>query len=274
MSFFYTDDSCKIFYDIKGEGKPLVFVHGWSGTSEYFHHQVEELQKHYKVITYDLRGHGQSDKRIRILENNMTMQRYAQDLKQLIDYLELKDVNLTGWSMGTSILLCYVEMFGTKNVSTLQFVDMTPNIVNDDTWDLGDCDALTNLKIAQFVGSNWKKAVDENLPILLAKNTSRDSKLYKWMEARMLDNVPYCMSMMHIAMCVEDYRDTLKKIDVPTLLSHSNGGEMYNVAHGEYMRDNIKNSTLVMYEDCGHSLFLEDPEKFNREYIKFLKENA
>ncbi len=274
MSFFYTDDNCKIFYDIKGEGKPVLLVHGWSGTSELFHNQVKELSKEYQVITYDLRGHGQSDKRMKILEHDLTMPRYAKDLKQLIEYLNLKDVNITGWSMGTSILLCYIELFGTENLSTVQFIDMTPNLVNDETWNLGDFDAFTNMKFAQLCGSNWEAAVEEGLPTLLARNTSKDSELYQWMKVRMLDNIPYCMCMMHIAMCTEDYRDTLKKIDVPTLLSYSDGGDMYNHTHGEYMEENIKDAKLVMYDDCGHSLFLEDPEKFNREYLIFLKDRA
>ena len=47
---------------------------------------------------------------------------------------------------------------------------------------------------------------------------------------------------------------------------------MYNRRHGEYMHENIKKSTLIIFEDCGHSLFIEDPVKFNTEYGDFLKQ--
>ncbi len=88
----------------------------------------------------------------------------------------------------------------------------------------------------------------------------------------MKNNIPHVMSSMWMAMALGDYRDVLPAIDVPAFLPYSNGGDMYNRKHGEYMHENIKNSTLVIFEDCGHSLFLEDPIKFNAEYENFLNQ--
>lgn len=109
------------------------------------------------VVTYDLRGHGNSDKRMSILEKNLTIERLALDLKEIIEALSLNSVHLCGWSMGVSILLSYVEQFGHEYTKSLTLIDMTPKLINDDSWNLGDFDAEENLKFTQSLAVDWKK---------------------------------------------------------------------------------------------------------------------
>ena len=73
-------------------------------------------------------------------------------------------------------------------------------------------------------------------------------------------------------MASEDYRRILPRIEIPVLLAYSGKGLICFPKHGEYMKDHIgDNSRLVIFHECGHCLFLEDPEKFNRELDMFLR---
>lgn len=272
MSNFKASDGCEIFYDVKGTGEPLVFVHGWSANSDIFAHQVEHFSKSYRVIVYDLRGHGRSDRRSKITERNMTMERNAADLLELLDHLEIDKAHVCGWSMGTSILLCFIKLFKTSRLLTAGFIDMTPRLLNDESWDMGDFDALGNLEFARLIATDWETAYTQALPELFARNRDKMDENVIAVREMMKNNIPHVMSSMWMAMALGDYRDVLPTIDVPVFLPYSNGGDMYNRRHGEYMHENIKKSTLIIFEDCGHSLFIEDPVKFNTEYGDFLKQ--
>ncbi len=263
-------DGCRISCDVKGNGQPIVFVHGWSANCKFFSQQVEHLSKNFMVVTYDLRGHGNSDKRMSILEKNLTIERLALDLKEIIEALNLDSVHLCGWSMGVSILLSYVEQFGHKYTKSLTLIDMTPKLVNDDSWNLGDFDAEENLKFTQSLAVDWKNVSDEMVESLFARSIDKNSSKYLWVKDQAAGNIPFVMVTLWISMALGDYRDVLHKISVPTYLPYSNGGDMYNENHGKYMHRNIKNSKLSIYENCGHSLFLEEPDRFNSEYENFI----
>ncbi|XVG96141.1 alpha/beta fold hydrolase [Eubacteriales bacterium KG127] len=274
MSKVKMSDGCDLFYEEKGNGEPLIFVHGWSANSTYFKKQMNFFADYYRVVTYDLRGHGQSDRRPEITEKNMTMERLAQDLKELTDYLGLSNINVCGWSMGVSILLCYIGMYGCEKLNTLSLIDMTPKLLNDEEWNLGDFDAYENLVFTRDIATNWEDVIHEALPEMFARDINKESQLYKWVEHNMANNVPHVMSALWLAMALGDYRDVLPSITIPTFLAYSSGGDMYGPEHGEYMNKNIQNSKLVIFENCGHSLYMENSKKFNGDYHEFLIDNS
>ena len=123
MDFFITKDKAKIYYEVKGEGKPIVFIHGFTEDHNSFRIQQRVLSKKYKIITYDLRGHGISDK----VNYGLNLERFTLDLRELIDYLELEDVVLVGWSMGVSIIFEYINIFGLEKISKICIIDKSPD---------------------------------------------------------------------------------------------------------------------------------------------------
>ena len=76
MSFYTSNDNVNIYYEVKGEGKPIVFIHGFGESQDSFRIQKGPIKK-YKVVTYDIRGHGLSDK----VDYGLNMERFALDLK-------------------------------------------------------------------------------------------------------------------------------------------------------------------------------------------------
>ena len=62
QGFVKTNDGAYIYYEVEGEGRPIVFVHGWSASGKFYARNVEGLKDRFKVVTLDLRGHGRSSK--------------------------------------------------------------------------------------------------------------------------------------------------------------------------------------------------------------------
>lgn len=164
---------------LKEKEKPIVFTHGWTCNHGFFKKQVSKLTEKYKVITYDLRGHGDSERP----ENGLTMGRLAKDLKNLIDYLQLKNVTVAGWSMGTTIILEYVRQFGCENLSNICFIDMTPKVVADFQWKMGLFGEFThadNLNHIANVAGDWPKVIETFVPSLFATSGCRIKEDMDW----------------------------------------------------------------------------------------------
>ena len=103
MPFVITNDNVSIYYEVHGRGKPLLFLPGWTCTTRFFRKNVESLSKDRKVVLMDFRGHGESEK---VLHGHR-IARYAMDVLNLIEALELDEVTLAGWSMGAAIAWNY-----------------------------------------------------------------------------------------------------------------------------------------------------------------------
>lgn len=274
MAYFETTDKCKIYYEEHGSGEPLIFIHGWSCSHKFFKYQVEEFAKSYRVILYDFRGHGQSD-RSEATERGMCLKRFAADLHELIEHLQIDGACAVGWSMGTSTLLAYAREYNCQYLKKMCFIDMTPKLLNDQEWKLGQSctfDMPQNLAFMSLLAVSWEMAAKMFVPNIFAKGYDKESEEYKWALQEALDNTPHCMMNMWVSMAAEDFRKVLPSIKIPVLLAYSGDGMIYGPSHGEYMRDNLGGeSKLVLFPGCGHGLFLEDPEKFNKELSEFLR---
>ncbi|MDR1573380.1 MAG: alpha/beta hydrolase [Clostridiales Family XIII bacterium] len=271
MSYFTTSDNCKIYYEERGTGEPLIFIHGWTCTAAFFNNQIEYFSKSRRVIAYDARGHGRSD-RGEITERNMRLSRFAEDLHELIEHLGLEKADLVGWSMGTSTLLAYVRQFGCQYVNKMCMIDMGPKLLRDDEWPLGLSTPEEVLKLMTMAVKDWNIAAEAFLPNALVKGCPRDTDYYRMSLAEMQNNTPHVMVFAYLAIAAEDFRPVLKDITVPVLLTYAGDGLICTPAHGEYMKENIKNSKLVIFPGCGHGLFFDNPDKFNTELDTFLAE--
>ena len=111
----------------RGQGRPIVFVPGFTCTADFFAHQPAGLGDHYQVIAYDPRGHGGSDKPV--TGNNFTTR--GADLDALLRGLALDKPILVGWSFGAYDVLAYVRDFGTGAIGGVVVCDETPKCPAD-----------------------------------------------------------------------------------------------------------------------------------------------
>lgn len=269
MSYFLTSDNVKIYYNQVGSGKAIILIHGWSCSHLHFNNQIEELSKNFKVIYYDLRGHGISE----IPDYGLTMPRLAIDLKELLEHLSLKDVTLVGWSMGTSIIFDYISQFGCEKLHKLCLIDMTPKVITDDTWNYrsyGNFSCEDNFNKIVRMSGDWNKFSQYFTPALFSKSGGTDEKLLNWALNEMLKSSPNAMVRIWISMTSKNYLNVLKNISIPTLIIYGEESALYPPENSEYMNREIPKSTVIPFPKCGHALFLEKPEMFNNKLTKFI----
>lgn len=260
MVYFRTSDGVNLYYEVKGEGKPIVLIHGWSADHTSFNQQLEDLSKDFKVVTYDLRGHGQSDR----VDYGLTLNRFAIDLKELMDYLQLEDVVVAGWSMGALIVFEYIRTFGMSGLSSVAIIDMTPKLINDNEWKLGlyhgNFTVEDTFNVLTKMCNNWMDFGKEFTRIVVPY--LKEEELEPVYE-RLANNSPHVMYAMWIAMSANDYRDVLEKITVPTFIIYGQQSTLYSKDTAEYLNSKIQNSKIVPFENCTHMLVLENPKKLS-----------
>ncbi len=86
--YLETKDGAKIYYEDHGKGEPILLVHGWMCSSKFWEKNVHELAKDFRVVTLDLRGHGNSSKTL----TGHTIAQYARDVRAVIEHLGLRNV--------------------------------------------------------------------------------------------------------------------------------------------------------------------------------------
>ena len=115
----------ELYYEEAGNGRPLIFVTGWTGTGEFFAPQISHFSKKYRVLAYDPRSHGRSSK---TLEGHTYLQ-HGKDLRAFMEALKLKDAIVVGWSFGCHDVYGYFRTYGTDSISAFVCIDQTPRSV-------------------------------------------------------------------------------------------------------------------------------------------------
>lgn len=128
MTHFFADDGEKIHFQISGEGRPLLMLHGWTSSHQEWFPFLALLAGRHRVIRWDARGHG--GHRL-ICDTPPTVQRMANDLRNLIEHLDLHDAVAVGHSMGALTLWQYIQEFGCDRLAKVCFIDQSPKLVTD-----------------------------------------------------------------------------------------------------------------------------------------------
>lgn len=104
MPYLAMQDYAKMYYEIHGEGQPIIFMHGWSGSTQHLKPIIDILKKDYQCICYDQRGHGASSRPTK----GLTLPQLGRDLRELIEYLDLHDVfwSATPWAVQPFTVMC------------------------------------------------------------------------------------------------------------------------------------------------------------------------
>lgn len=249
-------------YKVSGTGDPIVFIHGLFGKSDDYKKVINEISKNYCCISFDLRGHGDSK-----AEVGFNLEQFTKDCKELIDFLNLKNFSMLGYSTGALVIFNYIKQFGCDNIYKLIFVDITPNIINESDWSLGlyrgeytTKDLHKDLSIMErdffkfysyFTYRNMTK-YNEKKPYnsqatLLSKILSRlligkKSKVQKMTKEIWKDISTY------------DFRSVLCKIKVSTAFFYANPGSLFSPKTAEFMKNEVKGSITVPFNNASHAM--------------------
>jgi pimeloyl-ACP methyl ester carboxylesterase len=265
-----TPDGAFIYYETKGEGSPILFVHGWTMSEKFWQKQVQELAKDHQVVVMDLRAHGNSSKTL----YGHTIPQYARDVRSVIDALKLKNVTLIGWSLAGPVVLDYWKQFGADKVKALGLVDMTPFPFSPAQW---NAHGLKNFNYdrmnAFFIALNQKRGdVATAFINNMFKSGKAPEKDLEWMLTEHLKTPVSVAQDIYSDYLMRDYSDVLKTITVPTIVFAADSNIFKNgIAMGKHTASQIPNATFAPSANGGHLLFYEDPKWFNNELTTFFK---
>ena len=223
------------------------------------------MNKNCRVIGITLRGFGRSDKPFGAYNYDF----HARDIKNVLDKLYIKDAVLGGFSIGGAIAIRYLSVYNGARVSNLVLSAAAATI-----W--------TQRK--DFPYNHTQRSVDDLIalnfkdrPKLLfnfanqftASEDTLNEGIKNWLNSIGLVATAHATAQCLYALRDTDLRSDLKKINIPTLIMHGRKDRICSFDLAEQLKAGIKDSELIPFKNSGHSLFLEETQKFNTELIKF-----
>lgn len=137
MTTLVMRDGVKLAVRDEGSGPVLLLVPGWAVSTWWFREQfVEALTSQFRLVCYDPRGQGASEK----TDQGQRLARMAADLAEVLEYTGEQRVHVLGWSGGASTTLQYIELYGTGRLASLTLSGGGPRLLKGKDWDLGFMD--------------------------------------------------------------------------------------------------------------------------------------
>lgn len=269
QEFIEVEKNVKLHVTDLGEGSPVVLIHGWPLSDAMYEYQYQELvEKGFRVIGITLRGFGKSDKPYGQYNYDV----YANDIKVVLDKLNIQKATIGGFSMGGAISIHYVAKYNGAHVAKLAlFGAAAPVWTKKNDYPYGFTKETVNELIA-LSKTNRPQLLENFGKIFAASETALSPGIGNWLGSINMEASPYATTQSLIALRDTDLRPELNKINIPTIIFHGVKDKICEFALAEQMHKGIKNSTIVPFENSGHGLFVEEREKFNSELIKFIKE--
>jgi pimeloyl-ACP methyl ester carboxylesterase len=258
--------------DTGGSGRPVVLIHGWPLSGESWKKQVPAFEAAgYRVITYDRRGFGRSDKPL----TGYDYDTFASDLDAVLTELDLRDVTLVGFSMGGGEIARYIGTRGEERLHSVVFASAVPPYLEktDDNPD----GPLTKDAAAEMT-AGLTKDEDSFYDEFTTGFFSADGVL-KVTEAERQEAIALAhQSKKHAslasmaAFATTDFRDDLTKVTVPTLVIHGDSdGTVPFAGSGERTHRAIAGSELHVVKDAPHGVTVSHPEEWNQAVLEFLR---
>jgi non-heme chloroperoxidase len=274
LSYVTASDGARIFYKDWGAGRPVVLSHGWPLNSDSWEAQALFLAGNgYRVIAHDRRGHGRSTQ----TWDGNEMDTYADDLAALLEFLDLSEATLVGFSTGGGEVARYVGRHGTGRVAQVALVSAVPPFmlrtednpggVPVEVFDAIRAGSLADrsqtyqdLADGPFFGNNRPGA-----------NVSQGIRDAFWLQSMASGhrNAYECIA----GFSATDFRPDLAKFDVPTLVVHGDDDQVvpFEVG-GKASAALVEGARLVVYPGAPHGITDTHKEQLGADLLAFLKE--
>jgi non-heme chloroperoxidase len=272
MSTITTKDGTQIYYKDWGSGRPVVFSHGWPLDADAWDAQMLFLlQNGFRVIAHDRRGHGRSDQP----SKGNDMDTYADDLAELIEELDLRDVILVGHSTGGGEVTRYIGRHGTARVAKAVLVSAIPPLMLKTDANPG------GLPIEVFDEMRESMAHDrsqfyEDLSFAFYGANREGSTVSQGVRDA------FWMMSMQVGYkgaydCIEVFSETdltedLKRFDVPTLIIHGDDDQIVPFADAAPLSSKlVPEAELKVYPGAPHGLMVTHRDQFHADLLEFIK---
>jgi non-heme chloroperoxidase len=249
----------------RGEGHPLVFVHGVMCSGRFFEPQLDHFAQRRRVIVPDLRGHGASEKP----QAGNTVGGYADDLHALLTELGVQHPTLVGWSMGSMVAYEYLKRHGSDSLTALVIVDQPPSDFAWPEYEFGFFTPEILDHTLEQLQTDPRGLVEMLVGLMLHDPSDED---VAWMTEEMLKVPESVASSILVSQTLKDYRPFLSEIKVPTLVTFGADDKLTSPAAAQYIVERIGQARAVVFENSSHAPFWEEPDAFNRTLDAFLDE--
>lgn len=243
-------------------GEPIVLIHGFPLTHEMWKPQVQALSKSYRVISYDVRGHGASD----VGDAQYSLEFFVDDLLMILDHLKLKQAVLCGLSMGGYIALRAAER-APERVKALVLCDTKSEADGNEA----------KIKRAASILMVKKRGVgpfaEEFIKAVLAERTFKTKpELVRFVMGLMTENTPLGIAGTLLALAARtDTTAALSKMSFPSLILVGEEDKLTPVLASQAMQKTLPNARMHVIPNAAHLSNLENPEAFNEKLIGLLK---
>lgn len=259
-----------INYRIEGQGEPLVLIMGLAGSMRSWIFQKHVYQKHFRVITFDNRGVGWSDKP----SGPYSMRMMADDTVYLMDHLGIEKAHVLGVSMGGMI----------AQEIAINYPDRVNKLVLGCTFAREDEKGGHTSQYFKGLGVESDCTEDELRKVSTKRVLTTDfslafnSGLYRatvtmltWVYASLL--LKHGVHAQFEAIVAHDTLDRLHRIGAPTLVITGTEDRIIKPGSSEVIADSIKNAKIIKFDGGPHAFFVTMKGRFNREVLDFLKES-
>jgi non-heme chloroperoxidase len=272
MGTITTKDGTRIFYKDWGSGQPILFSHGWPLSGDAWDGQMLFFgQQGYRVVAHDRRSHGRSDQ----TWDGNHMDQYADDLAELIEKLDLRNIIMIGHSTGGGEVAHYIGRHGSDRVAKVVLVGAVPPLMlkteaNPEGTPIevfdgirkntgGDRSQFFKDLTIPFYGFNRDGAkINEGL---------RESFWLQGMMGGIKGEYDCVREFSEV-----DYTEDLKKIDKPTLVIHGDDDQIVPIkASAEKTAKIVKGAQLKVYPGGPHGLAQTEADKFNADVLAFIQ---
>jgi pimeloyl-ACP methyl ester carboxylesterase len=246
------------------QGPEILLIHGYAQSHLSWIRQVNsDLAKEFRMVSYDLRGHGNSDKpddKARYHDNKA----WGDEVKAVMDAAGLKRPVLVGWSYAGRVISDYVTTHGPAKLAGINFVDASikffPEFVGENLKNQAPMmseDLATNIAATRaFVhGCFEKQPTADDFETMLSFNMMVPPKVRAHLGGRPLDAT-----------------EVMSKLKIPVLVTHGDKDRNSKIGTAQYTAKTIPGAKLSVYEGIGHAPFYEDATRFNTELANFVRE--
>ena len=266
-------DGTQIFYKDWGSGQPIVFHHGWPLSADDWDNQMLFfLEKGYRVIAHDRRGHGRSTQ----TATGNDMDTYAADMAELADALDLRDAIHVGHSTGGGEVARYVARYGQGRVAKAVLIGAVPPIMLKTPANPG------GLPIKVFDGLRTALAANRAQFYLDVAGgpfygfnregaTVHEGTVRNWWRQGMMGGAKAHYDCIE-AFSETDFTEDLKAIDVPVLIMHGDDDQIVPIEDAALLAIKlVRDGTLKVYKGLPHGMCTTHPDIVNPDLLAFIQ---
>lgn len=257
----------RVAYDERGQGTPVVLIHGYPLNRMIWEAQWEGLSQYARIIAPDLRGFGESEAIRANDAGTMEIGTYADDVREFLDALGINEpAVIAGLSMGGYVALAYLRRYPSHVAGLiLANTKATPDSIE------GKAGRDKNIALAKEKGA--AAIADGMLPKLFSPKTyaSNPALVEQGKRIMLSATVPGIISALEAMRDRPDSTGTLLEYGQPTLIIAGADDQLMTAADQDNMKQAARNSMLVTLPDAGHLSPMEQPDAFNSAVEEFLR---